>query len=219
MINIEISGNGYSDEAIVGMVQGASNTFDTEYDAYKIFGIEEAPQLFSYCNSTKCAVNLFPETEGCKSVPLGLKTGAATDYTITVYGLDNFDPSIEVYLEDMASGEMINLREINFYTFYCENGLDESRFALHFNPEFVGENSTEINNLVSIYSFDNTIFINYQPKIKGNVTIYNIMGKEIISKSLVPDELNRFDIFKEKGYYIVKVVSEKTIKTKKVFIN
>ena len=219
MLNITITGNTYTDEMSVGVLSEATEEFDSEYDAYKLFGIEDAPQLYSYNNDIKYAVNLFPEIEGSKSIPIGLKTGIATDYTLTVAGLDNFNSSIEVYLEDKASGEMINLRETTSYEFYSENGLDESRFVLHFNPEFVGANSPEIHDLVSIYSFDKTIFINYQMDTKGDVSVYDLMGKEIISENLVPGELNKFDINNEKGYYIVKVISEKTFQTSKVFID
>ena len=219
MLNITITGNAYTDEMSVGVLSEATEEFDSEYDAYKLFGIEDAPQLYSYNNDIKYAVNLFSEIEGSKSIPLGLKTGIATDYTLTVAGLDNFDPSIEVYLEDKASGEMINLRETTSYIFYSENGLDESRFILHFNPEFAGVNSPEMNNLVSIYSFDKKIFINYQMDTKGDVAVYDLMGKEIISENLIPGELNELSISNEQGYYIVKVVSEKTAKTAKVFID
>ncbi len=227
MINIEISGNGYSDEAIVGMVQGASNTFDTEYDAYKIFGIEEAPQIFSFYEDKKMTANLFPNIEDEKIVKLGIKTGTEGQYTFNFSGLDNFDNTIDVYLEDKAfsgnNGSFINLRENPAYSFITDAGTISNRFVLHFNNSQLNiyDNPLEDSSFVEIviYSCEKYIYVNYQDNTPARVFVFDMLGKEIFSKSLAGFQMNRLPVNEKRGYYIVKVVSEKTIKTEKVFIN
>ncbi|MBC8489965.1 MAG: T9SS type A sorting domain-containing protein [Bacteroidetes bacterium] len=227
IIEIEIYGNGYSDEAIVGMVQGANNAFDSEYDAYKIYGIEDAPQLFSCYEDLEMAANFFPNIVSEKIIRLGLKIGIKGQYTFNFLGLDNFDNSIDVYLEDkLISGNnrsFINLRENPVYSFTTNAGTEINRFVLHFN-----KSQTDIYNNppmdgsfneILIYSYEKNIYVNYRNSAPALVIVYDLLGKEIFSKSLVSFQMNRLPVNIGRGYYIVKVVSEKTIKTKKVFIN
>ncbi|MCD4696485.1 MAG: LamG domain-containing protein, partial [Bacteroidales bacterium] len=160
-INITTIGNAYSDRLFMGINNETTNNFDSQFDAYKLMGLEEAPQLYSYDTETKFAVNLFPEFSGSKSIPLGLRVGSSTEYSFTVEGLENFNTEIEVYLEDNTSGNMIDLRENQVYTFFAEQGLDESRFVVHFNPEFVNLDPSVATNNISIYSFNKSVFVNY----------------------------------------------------------
>ncbi len=219
IFTISVSGNGYDDKISLGMFDEATNYFDSEYDAYKLFGIEVAPQLYSYGNDTKFAVNLFAEITENKIIPLGLKTGAAMEYTFEVEGLDNFDPSIGVYLEDKLSEDMINLRENPVYTFYTEEGLDEDRFVLHFNADFLDAEEYSTENNINIYSSDKDVYVNYQMDTPARVIIYDILGKEIMSENLNINQLNKLTVNTGRGYYIVKVISGESIKTGKVFIN
>ena len=53
---INVTGNGYSDEITLGILIGSTEGFDSNYDAYKLFGIEDAPQLYSYNDETKFAI-------------------------------------------------------------------------------------------------------------------------------------------------------------------
>jgi hypothetical protein len=219
IISLNIEGNGYSDKMSVGMFANATNDFDGNYDAYKLLGIEAAPQLYSWDLNHQYAVNLLAESIDNCEVLLGLRTGTAEEYTISFDGIANFDQSVEIYLEDKASGEMINIRETEFYNFYTEEGTDEGRFILHFNPETTGINPLNSNNSISIYSFDKTICINYQHSIPATMHVYDLLGKEILQSNVASNQLNKFNIDSDKGYYIVKVISNGELKTQKVFIN
>ena len=219
IFDIIISGNSYSDQMSVGFFAEATDDFDSEYDAYKLFGIEAIPQLYSINNDTKFAINLLSEINEDKEIPLGLRVGAAMEYTFEVEGLDNFDLSIGVYLEDKLSGDFIDLRENPIYTFYTEEGLNEDRFVLHFTVDALDIEEYGLDSNINIYASDKTIYINYQMNNQGNVTIYDILGKEIITEDLNTKQLNKLTVNNGKGYYIVKVVSGNSVKTGKVYIN
>ncbi|RLD59802.1 MAG: hypothetical protein DRJ05_05905 [Bacteroidetes bacterium] len=219
MFKINVSGNAYADEMIIGMFSDATDDFDSEYDAYKLMGIEAAPQLYSYGNGTKYAVNLFNEITEDKAVPLGFRAGADAEYTFEAEGLEDFDTSIDVYLEDKSAGSMINLRENPVYVFYAENGLDEDRFVLHFGIDVAGTGQNVADNNINIYSFGDVVFVNYQLDVPGHVIVYDVLGKEIMSEALGTNQLNKLTVNNGRGYYIVKVISETNIETKKVLIN
>ncbi len=214
---INVTGNGYSDEITFGILIGSIEGFDSNYDAYKLFGIEDAPQLYSYNDETKFAINIFPEIFENKVIPLGLKTSTAMEYTFEAENLEDFDLAIGVYLEDNLTGSLTNLRENPVYSFYSEEGLDEDRFVLHFNvgiTDIISQDISEIN----IYSIEDIVYVNYKIKTPGQILIYDMLGKEIVSERLNIDQLNKFTINYDRGYYIVKVVSPSDIITEKVLI-
>ncbi len=219
IFKINVAGNAYADEMIIGMFSEATDDFDSEYDAYKLMGIEAAPQLYSFGNDTKYAVNLFSEIIVDKVIPLGFRAGAAAEYTFEAEGLEDFDTSIDVYLEDKSAGSMINLRENPVYVFYAENGLDEDRFVIHFGIDVTGTGQNIADNNINIYSFDDVVFVNYQLDVPGHVVVYDVLGKEVLLETLGTNQLNKLTVNNGRGYYIVKVISETKTETKKVLIN
>jgi hypothetical protein len=216
-INISSNENTYTDNLYLGINDEATDNFDSQFDTYKLMGLENAPQLYSFDIDSKLAVNLFPEFVGSKIIPLGLRVGIPAEYTINAENLENFDAGVEVYLQDNASGEMIDLRENPVYTFYAEQGLDESRFVLHFNPEFTDIDLNSSSNDINIYAYAKTVVVNYQLQNPGDIIVYDISGR-IMANGFAQQGLNETKLQVESGYYFVKVISSSTIKTQKVFL-
>ena len=219
IFTMKISGtaNSYYDQITLGINNEATEGFDNQLDAFELKGLADAPQLYTYNANTRLSVDLFPEFSGNKNIPLGIDVAVAGEYTFSVENLDNFDQSVEVYLEDKISGSVINLRQNPEYTFYTEDSVDESRFVLHFNSELAGVEPDVTVNDISIYSFENKVFVDYQPDGTAEMTIYDISGRVVASYNIV-NGLNEVTPNIEKGYYIVKVVSSDKILTQKVYI-
>ncbi len=226
MLTITVVGNEFEDVAIVGCHAGATDLYDGEYDAYKLFGSTEAPQLYSVIGNTNLTANFFGEIKSSRTVDLGLNTGEEGVYEFHFSGAKNFDDNIIVYLEDKAStssnGQMIDLKKSPSYKFYTEEGLDESRFVLHFieksdiNYEYTGNPAKSD---VQIYSYEKDVIVNYRNEIPGTMIVYDLLGKEIARSALSENDLNKLRISAGKGYYVVKVISGNSIESKKVFIN
>ncbi|MFN0275808.1 MAG: T9SS type A sorting domain-containing protein [Chitinophagales bacterium] len=85
---------------------------------------------------------------------------------------------------------------------------------------YVPVNENENNSSVSVYSFNNTIYINTTPPFGAEISIsvFDITGKEITTTTscLQQTELN---INAPAGIYLVEVISDKNKFTKKVFLN
>ena len=73
-VKLKIEGNGYSDEILLRANEGAESSFDTKYDAYKLWGIEEAPQLFSIVGNDNLSINTVPEFAEGTIIPIGVKS-------------------------------------------------------------------------------------------------------------------------------------------------
>jgi len=206
-VRLQVSGNGYTDEAIVRFLPEATNGFDSQLDARKLFGyIDESAQIFTGSGDPIVINSLVPETN---SIPLGIRALTSGTYTISASELVNVPV---VTLEDLKTGIYTDL-VAGPYTFNFESGEDEMRFMLYFGTTSVPETGTEVTN---IYSLDQTVYVDLSKQEKGDVFIYNLAGQLVQYKpsasGLVNIGLNTT------GIYVVKVVTGNTTLTKKVWV-
>ncbi len=223
--SLKVSGNGYSDESVIGFNTEATSSFDKDYDAYKLLSPEEnVPQINTTTldgNNVKVAVNFLPQEYSQKStVPLQFTVGQAGTYTISANNA-SFDPSVMVTLEDLKTGKMTDLQSAS-YTFTSETVTNESRFLIHFGgvvPTSVKEK--ELNELVTIYTDRNNIVIRNTSNVneKGLITIYDMLGKEVSSRELTPNSLTSIEMNdKAQSVYFVRIMTDNKSLTKKVCI-
>ncbi len=219
VFTIKITGdaNSYYDKITIGINSDATDNFDSQFDVYKLMGLEEAPQLYTYREENKLAVDQFSEFSGNKLIPLGIKTGAPAEYTFHIENLEYFNQDIEVYLEDKVNGTLINVRENPEYTFSTEDGTDESRFVLHLKAGSVGTDENIVQNEINIYSYDKIVYFHTPTDFRGYVTVINMMGQEVVRKNVTGTHTS-VKVNDGTGYYVVKIQSDINLVTKKVFI-
>ncbi len=229
-----LTGNGYTDETKVGFFEGATSQFDSEFDAHKMFGIEEAPQIYTRSKGDatgitltndyeELSVNLLQSPKITKSVPMGIKVGATEYYTLVFKSEGTSQADVQVYLEDkLNSKEMINLNKYPEYKVKLTEGTYNDRFVLHFvysnEPVYKNDSDTD-DEIVNIYSSGKDVYVSYMQDTPATVMVYDMLGKPVLKEPLSPVHLNKFPIYGNKGYYIVKVISEELIRSEKVFIN
>jgi len=206
LIRLEVSGNGYKDEAVVRFLQEATAEFDGDYDAHKLFGdVAEAAQIYS-TGSTPLAINSMPETD---MVPVGIKAGVSGTHTIAATEINDLQYAT---LEDTKTGIFTKLVD-QPYTFDFQAGENELRFKLHFS--MLGVKESKIAD-AAIYSYHKTAYINLNSQAKGDIFIYNIAG-QLVATKLSAKGMNEINL-NNVGNYIVKVVTATTSQVKKIFI-
>ena len=77
-----------------------------------------------------------------------------------------------------------------------------------------GENISSFN----IYSFNKNIYVSNPEFQNANVFVYNLIGQEVATFKINGDATNSFQLGVPSGYYLVKVVGDQTINTKKVYL-
>jgi hypothetical protein len=93
---------------------------------------------------------------------------------------------------------------------------DYNRFLLHFSNSLgVTDN---VSTLVSIHSFGNIVYVNRPANFTGNISIYDMLGQEIITQKATGEGLMSIPVTNGTGYYVVKVQSDNNLITQKVFI-
>ncbi len=218
VLEISASGNGFNDEAYVNFNEDATTGFDENFDGYKRWGINEAPQLFTVADDINLSVNVLPALTQNLTIQVGYKVGVAGEYTIGFASLESFTEPVTIYLEDLLTGEMINIAENSSYTFAASPEDEMIRFELHFMTT-VGVNDKIENSDVYIYSNANSVFVrNSSANNSGTITVYDIAGSKILSAPLENVPLNEIKLSVKSGYYVVKVITNNEVHSQKVFI-
>jgi hypothetical protein len=214
MLTLFISGNGYSDKTFVLFNDNATENFDQSFDAYKLAGLDEAPQLYSMLPGEKAAINTLPSTVSNQDVALGLKVGATTTYTIQVEGINSFDPSMPISFDDLKLGTSQDLRLNPDYSFTASPGDAENRFRLSF-ATVTGRNLPEASG-ISINAKNGIIRVSCEGTNSGKVYVYSTAGQLLATSILTSGEATLR--VASKGVYMVKVVTGKTSLTRKLVV-
>jgi hypothetical protein len=207
LLKLKVEGNGYSDDMAIRFLDDATSEFDYNYDAHKMFAYNaEIPQLYSMANGYM-AINSLPATE---MVATGFRTSIPGEFTISTIETSEFT---NVVLEDLLTGTQTNLLA-DSYTFSANVDDNEGRFIVHFTPLSSPENNAQ--DMINIYSYHNNVYVSVPENTNGNIVIYNVTGQEV-ANTQIENALNviRLD---ESAYYVVKVQSENSVTTEKVFV-
>lgn len=208
LARFEVSGNGYTDEAVVRFMPEATAEFDGQYDAYKLFGyVDESAQIYTLGSEPMTINSLLPETS---EVPLGIHAATSGSYTIAATEL--VDVPV-VTLEDTKTGIFTDL-VAGSYTFNFETGENEVRFMLHFGTTGISDPEKAVN--TTIYSYKQTIFIDLKDQSKGDIFIYNAAG-QLVSTQKASQGMNEVKL-QNTGIYMVKVITAKSTIVKKAWI-
>jgi PKD repeat protein len=218
IVRLNASGNGYTDETVITFHPEGTDDFDAYYDLEKFYNVEESPQLYSIAGNRNYGFNVMVPEYKDKVISIGFENAFEGAYILDVAVLDNLDPEINVYLEDILTGQVSKLSE-GMAIYFDHNPInDPHRFNLHFKDSYFG-NYELSDNEIRIYSFGKTVYIE-TPGIKaGQVCIYNMMGQEINHSEITTgNKFNKINLYGETGFYFVKVQTGDQLLTKKVFI-
>jgi hypothetical protein len=212
-LSMTVSNGVVNDETVIYFNENATSGLDYDYDAHKLIA-PASPQAYTMLADEQMAINTFNNTNQTPTVVLGINAPEAGDYTMTASNIESFDASTPIYLEDLLTGQKINLREMSSYTFTAGEGTAE-RFVVHF-ADYQGIGVDPVSEVNSIYAVNGDIYVDFN-SVKGEISIYNILGQEI-SHSAANNGLNMISVPQGNAVYIVKVISDNTTVTKKVFV-
>ena len=216
-LGLTVIGNNLEDVTSIRFNSAATQGFDDEYDAYKLWGTDACPQIFSINPDANMAINTLPEVTSQTVIAVGLKVGASDTYTVTTSGLGTFPSGTDIFLEDLFLNKVQNLNTNPEYTFTANSGSPVHRFNIHFGP--LSGIATISTSNIKIYSSEKNIFVNIPTEMQGTILVYDLLGKEITLKQIEGNTLNKISMNAPQGYYLVKVLGDKATVTGKVFIH
>lgn len=221
LVSLVASGNNRSDEVVIRFIEGTTEGFDLNYDASKLFSFAEAvPQLGIHSGKQVLALNTLPQISDNLMVLLDFLCGKAGYYTIGLSARTNLDPAVKVYLKDEWEQKLFDLTKNSVYKFYHEPANNKNRFKVYFNPSSDIINNITPESYFSVYAEKNmiTILKNTEEKVSANMTVYNMLGQPLCSKTIGNDDKSSFSVNFSPGYYIVSILSNQQAYNSKILI-
>ena len=227
-----------SSELYLKLYEGENLVGDTKFyfDNNLSLGLDPGYDAGAYNQSSALASRLAEDDQGVNmginamgidsfeqtTIPIVVNRQAGTLFRISLEDL-TIPESIEVYLEDTEAQNFTNLRTEDF-TLNPQSELSGmGRFYLRLGNTSLGGSDVE-ESYISIYNpMDKDYFTiegiaNIQ---KANVRLYNIIGQEILSKTLQTglSTQNISTLGITTGIYVIKLEVDSTLISKKIVIN
>ncbi|MCX6247232.1 MAG: hypothetical protein NTW10_05830 [Bacteroidetes bacterium] len=221
VIRAEWTGNFYSDMISVDFNPDATANYDPGYDAYKLTGLNEAPQLWTKINDTSVTCNSLPFSQSEMTVPMGFSSGLSGDYTLTAGNLETFDPATSVSLEDLLLNISRDLKIDPVYNFTYDTQDGRERFLLHFNnPSMGSPQEQSLAQPLQVYSCNNIIYVRNTGvnPMNGKMSVYDPLGRELFTSGLIDAPVSKYEVNLSTGYYVVMAMTTESTCSKKVFI-
>lgn len=211
---VKVTGDQYEDQTFVRFHDQATEGFDSRWDARKLEGLNEAPQLYTTAGEYKLSINEQPK-QSKRDIPMNFSCGVDGQYTLTFSGVESFEIPSRITLEDKLLGSTIDVTNSLSYNFSYNTIDDEDRFILHFSTA-TGISDKEVQN-IQIWAANHQLFIDNQAGVVGDVTLYDITGKKILAKQ-VTEGKSIINVNGLNGTYIVRIATVKGVVTKKVVL-
>jgi len=218
-LRMEVNGNQFSDELILNINEDATFEFDEYFDASKLLGCADAPQLYSFgTDGSKLSVNTIPYVQPNITIQIGFETESAGLYDLMLTEINGFD-NIPVYLEDKHEQRIIDLKLTGAYKFFTEPDSFEDRFVVHlFSEEIPVQQESNPFETPIIFVNGNKVVVSVTQPLNGRVSIIDLWGREIASTDLSGSEFCEIDITGKHGFYIVRVITSTGMYAQKVYI-
>jgi hypothetical protein len=215
-IMLTASGNGAEDRMMFAVNPEASAAYDSNLDAYKLFGNADAPQLYTTFDEQNFSISTVDAIEAQTEFPVMFMAGADGSCTITASFAETFMSGSPIILTDLLTGLRQDLRQNPVYAFNATTGDDANRFKLSFATLGIGE-KPGLN--IGVYAVDGKVRVLLPEVMKGTVNISNLSGQALYSRNFSASGELTVNAAFPAGVYLVTVITSQGTKTRKVFVN
>ena len=157
-------------------------------------------------------------------IPLEVNRESGNGFRISIHTNDIYEGT-NIYLEDNEQGTVTLLNEQDFELTPQDNLSGAGRFFVHLTSTSLSIEDDIETHLLNVYKSDINNFITIEGTANQsnqiNLRIYNILGKEVVYKTL-ENNINTQTISTQglaTGIYVIKLKSGNTVLTKKLIIN
>ena len=220
LLRLTVNGNGFSDEAVVMIATDALTTTDYRYDALKMSGSADAPQLSTIKDGKSFTIASLSSVDSTTVIPVTLKTGATGTYTLNLANTINTG-GLNTFLIDKISGTATRADLLPVYSFTSSPYDIAGRFEIVFRSQSVittVQKTGEFRGDIKIWNSGRKLNIEI-PSNEQLVTveIYNLNGNKV--KTITTGSLRDIYLSLNTGMYIVSVKTTKQVKINKIVFN
>jgi len=220
MLTVSIGDN--SDQTAIRFLEDATDTFDSEWDAYKFQNPSTTPNLYTVSDK-KYSINSLNNQFEEKNLALYFKSAISGNYNLNADEIGAFDSTWSITLTDKSLNTQLDLRKQTDYTFYSQPSDPADRFLLAFKIEQTAvvtatDQTTTVETEAMIYSDQENIMINLDG-ISGVVFITDLTGREILNKEIIADAGSPWSFHPGKqGLYIVNLLRANKRYSRKIYL-
>ncbi len=225
-IRLTVSGNSYSDEAIIGFSKDATDGYDY-YDTYKMMATDfNYPQLYITNENKNYAINSVANIEweegSAKEFDLIFVAGTEGSYNIYLSNIGNLNKDLTISIID-DNGNVLELNNDTPYSFIYNTPFTNKSFKVRIEKK--AQTTTTITTIDEEISLQNTEIYSHQKdvyvKVPDNINnakvfIFDTSGRLVKGFDLKPGR-NNFKL-DENGIFIIKLINPQEVNTQKVMI-
>ncbi|MEA3444041.1 MAG: alpha-amylase domain-containing protein [Bacteroidota bacterium] len=221
VLKLKITTQSGSDECLISFRPYAGHFFDKMYDAEKWLSSDTTkPAIYSVVDGIDLSNNTMGSLQGNVDIPISYKPGNENYLQIFPMHDESFDATVSIYLEDLFTGQFIDLRTTSNYSFAVTGNPLPDRFMLHFNPVIteISEANDQFEFSCIVGSNQLHIIFNEELESSAQISLYDLQGKQI---SVIKSANKIISVPKPivYGVYLVRVVCDKNYGVKKIFID
>jgi autotransporter-associated beta strand protein len=220
MLRIKAFANNYSDETAIRFLDEATTYYDEEFDAAKMFGLGDAPQLYTISDDQhKLCINNMPYNDyEVISIPFGFEMEIDAEATLTFLSIDSFDPSVSIFLWDKITGQKLDIRTADEYTFNHQIENEPERFVLLFNSAVSVD---EVASAAAVaYYYERYLHIDFSTDFGNNVSLqlFNAGGQLVYANKINPGKTAHALPDLLPGVYVMQLTGENRVVNKKILV-
>ncbi len=139
-LTLHLTNGTYYDETTLVRNESSSIVFDADLDAFKLKSpLTEVPFMCSISeDGFDLSVNSMPKVNSETIIPLRIEVGSNGVYALTHVGLEQYAQGACIVLEDLLTGNVYPLNEIDEITLQLETGASALRFQLRIGSTALG---------------------------------------------------------------------------------
>ena len=213
-------------QTLVGYISGATNDYDTAYDA-DTYDSLDAADFYSVNQDSNLVIQgrALPFDEN-DTVPLGFRSSSDGDFTINIDQVDGLLANQSVFVEDKLTNTVTDLKNGD-YKFSTLAGTFNDRLVLKYTntSKTLSVVTDQVDGIMVFYSSNYKTLIIHNSAADttvNSVVLYNIAGQNISNWQVKDYDQTNIQIpIKEisSGIYIVKVNTSKGESNKKIIVN
>ncbi len=218
---VEINNTSKKDQLVFSIAPGATDDFDSEWDARKFLNGSGMPNMYSLMNGEGMAVNSVSYAFGQnKSMDVAFKSDKYGEFYEISLNLSYLTNNFSVFLEDKALNEYHNLVLDGAYSFTHDTNFSE-RFVVHFNhsaialEEFLAQNAGDFQAWVHA----GQVFINiFENMDVLNLQVIDMKGSALFKEQFTAMQGDKLQLnlpHLKAGVYMLQVSSSRGQQTHK----
>lgn len=219
MLRIHAQTENGTDEMVVRLHSDATDAFDSQFDASKIYGSSALPQLYSISSDDRrLSINSLPLAEDATVVPVALEWDVDGEVTLAFTNIHSFEPTVKLFLEDQLTGQMIDLREQNSYKFMHSESNNAQRFMLHL-YDVVSVDEIEAASTHRIWNHHDRMYVSIPAHAgeRATIELFDLLGKKLLETDLKLEDPVSLHM-PATGIVVVRVTTGNEVFTNKLFI-